>query len=188
LNYGDAIKALDARLAYIKSGKPMETAVRSVMAQMVVRIFEDGIKSDGSPIGQYNDSDELYVDPDTLPKTIAPRGKPGKERNVANRKTTYFKSYKALRSEVGRESGKVNIRLTNDLQSDWSNASVGDGIASNPKPKVISPTEYHIVLKRDNNADKRKGLESRYGDIFRLTKEEETFYFDQIRKEIALNA
>lgn len=167
----------------------MEQSVRAVMAQMVVRIFEEGKGSNGSALGSYNNTTELYVDPSTLPRNISPRGKPGKEKDVKNRKTVYFKSYQALRSEVGREAGFVNLRLTNDLQSDWSNAEVGKGdnkVADSPKPQKIGALEYHIKLKRPINREKREGLEAKYGDIFKLTANEKKYYFDVLSKSIAL--
>ena len=184
----NAIKRIDEQIAYLESGKPVEIAVRSVMADMAVRIFEDGLDSSGSKIGTYNSKDELYVKPSVLPRNVAPRGKPGKERNVQSRKTTYFKSYKDLRSEVGRESGFINLRLTNDLQSDWANARVRDGVAKTPNPTRVSNHEYRITLKRQVNIDKKRGLEKRFGPIFKLTKQEEQNYARYLRKELILNA
>ncbi len=188
MSYQTAIQNLEKKIEYLRSGKPLLIAVRSTMAEMAVRIYEDGQNSTGGDIGQYNSKDEIYVNPNTLPKKVAPRGKPGSSRNVKSRKTVYFKSYKALRDEQGRESGFVNIRLTNDLQSDWANAEIKDGVTSNPKPIEISKHEYHITLKRDVNVMKRRGLESRFGPIFKLTKDEEKFYFNILNKELVLNA
>lgn len=186
---GDAIQSLDNRIAFIESGKPIFLGARSALGQSVGRIFEDGEKSDGSQIGTYNSTNELWVNPNTLPRKVQPRGKPGKERNVQNRKTVYFKSYKDLRSEQGRESEKVNLRLTNDLQSDYANAQItGGGIAQNPQPIKVSAMEYKITLKRQGNIDKKAGLEKRYGKIFNLTQGEKNTFYDVVRKEVALNA
>lgn len=185
--YQEVISNLDKRIDHLRAGTAMERSVKSVMAQMVGRIFEEGKNSAGAGIGKYNGSNELYVNPDTLPRKVQPRGKPGKERNVKDRKTAYFTSYQALRSEMGRESGFINLRLTNDLQSDFANAQIsGDGVATSPEPKKISPLEYHITLKRDVNIKKRAGIEKRFGPIFNLTQGEKRFYFDVLEKEIAL--
>ena len=188
MTYQDSIKVWEERIKFLKSGIPLERAVRTIMPIIQNRIFEQGKGSNGNAIGSYNGSDELYVDPDTLPKNIAPRGKPGKEREVQNRKTVYFKSYKALRSEMGRESGKINLRLTNDLQSDWSNAEISKGSnqLGKPNPKKVSNYEYHISLKRDVNIEKAKGLEKRFGPIFAMTPDEVAKYFEILNKELAL--
>lgn len=186
ITYQQFIAKMDARIASLQSGVIMERAVRSVMAEAVVRIFEEGKNSSGGKIGSYNATKELYVNPNTLPRNVAPRGKPGKEKNVQSRKTVYFKSYKDLRSEVGRESGFVNIRLTNDLQSDYANAQVSGSTIATPEPLKISNTEYRITLKRTINQKKRAGLEAKYGNIFFLTQGEKERYFDVLRKEVAL--
>lgn len=186
MSYQSVISNIDKRIAVIESGLPMLRAVRSVMAVQHSRIFEEGKSSAGGAIGSYNDKDELYVNPSTLPRAVSPRGKPGKSKNIQNRKTVYFKSYEDLRSEVGRESGFVNIRLSGDLQSDFANASLTSDVIKAPEPVKISNLEYHVTLKRDINIKKKAGLEKKYGPIFKLTEREKTFYFDVLRKEILL--
>jgi hypothetical protein len=186
LSTTSVIATLNKRLEVLKVRSALGSAVRSIMAEMVVRIFEEGKNSSGGKIGTYNSTDELYVNPDTLPRRVSPRGKPGKERKVANRQTTYFESYKSLRREVGRESGFVNLRLTNDLQSDWANSEVTDGIAVNPKPVEVNQLRYDIRLKREINREKREGLEKKYGPIFKLTEQEKQRYFEILAKKLAL--
>lgn len=188
MTHQEVIAGIDRRIEALQAGVAMQRAVRSVMAAQTVRIFEKGQNSAGAAIGSYNNRDEMWVNPDTLPRNVSPRGKPGNTRKVkGQRKTAYFTSYQALRQEVGRESGFINLRLTNDLQSDFANAQIsGDGVISNPEPKKISTLEYHVTLKRDVNIKKRRGLEKRFGPIFNLTSGEKRFYLDVLRKEILL--
>lgn len=183
----DAIAKLDQRVKDVEKGNIVRIAASTVHAQMTKRIFEEGKKTSGGKIGNYNGRDELYVDPNTLPRRVTPRGKRGKERNISNRKTTWFASYRDLRREVGRESSFVNLRLTNDLQSDFANTSVsGSDVAKNPQPHKINNSTYAILLRRDINQEKRKGLEAKYGEIFSPTQEELNLFSETCKKEFLL--
>lgn len=188
MSFERVIANIDRRIKFLESGIPLERGVRSVMALQVERIFEQGKNAAGQDMGTYDSKNELYVNPSTLPKKITPRGKPGVERNVDSRKTVYFKSYKALREEMGRESGHINLRLTNDLQSDFANAQIKDGLVQNPEPQRVSKHEYKITLKREVNIQKKRGLEKRFGPIFSLTDHEKRVFFDVVEKESQLGA
>lgn len=182
---------------------PFERAVRNIVAMQARRIFIDGIKSDGSPIGQYS-TDPIYVNPNTgasprktsqktrsgfvlegLEPTVgkfgehiftartAHRGVPGTKAGDPHRTTYLPGGYKELRNRTGRRIDRVNITFSNDLLSDFCNAQV----AAKAAPVKISANEYHVSLKRSINQLKREGLEKRYGTIFNLmTKEREAFF------------
>lgn len=183
------IKDYDKVLREIKKGRPVQLAAVGVMGAMAERIFEQGQTTNGGLIGSYNSTDEIYINPDRLPRSTPRRGKPGRERAVSNRKTTYFTSYKAMRAEIGRESGKINLRLTNDLQSDFANSKVSAGtnsIAGQFRPTKINSLTYAVKLSRPQNVDKVKGLEGRFGPIFAPSRLENKIFADSLQKELML--
>ena len=152
-----------------KVGPGIFIAVKSIQSEQAERIFEKGISSDGSKIGDYNSTNPIYINSDKSPKKFKPEGKPKatttdkKKTKASNdkRKTKYFESYRAFRQQIGRESGFVNLRLFGRLQSDFVNA-----------PVQSSQFSYDVVLN-SLNAAKAKGNEAHFGKkIFGLTKEE----------------
>ena len=168
-----------ARLAKIEEGKSFAEAVANSHARQVPRIFDKGIKSDGSKIGQYNSSKDLYVNPKFAPKGFSTKGKTGKTtfKNGKKHKTGFFTSYKAFRASQGRETSFVNLRLFGRLQLDYTNGL-----------RRVSPLKWVAEVKTDINADKIQGNKERFGLTFSLTeKEREEFFKDQaeiLRREL----
>lgn len=164
----------------VQNNRPLQIAARTAMKDIVVRVFTDGKKTDGSLIGHYDTTKPMYVNPDLAPRATAnkikgieglkpTKGKHGDHtfKNGKEHKTTYVKSYSDFRKKMGRKVDKVNLVLSGDLQLDFSNGKV-----SNPTPLKVSTNEYVVGLARDENKDKREGLENKYGTIFFHTKEE----------------
>lgn len=159
-----------------QKAKPFEIAVYNIVALQAVRIFEKGLKSDGTLIGKYNTTSELYANPVNYKgggKFKPLKGKTGKSKfkNGSPHKTRYFKNYKELRKTLDRKTEFVNLQLNYDLFSDWANAPKGNA----PKrftPKKINNFEYEMRFSREINALKREGLEDKYGIIFNSTKKE----------------
>lgn len=156
----------------LANDNPLKIASRTAHKDMVQRIFEEGKRTDGGNIGQYDTKHPLYVNPNTAPRKTAVKakgiegllptqGKTGEHlfKNGKEHKTTYVKNYKDLRNRIGRRIDKVNLNLTGDLQLDISNGRV-------PTPVRISQHEYHITVKRGINSDKIRGNEKKYGKIF----------------------
>lgn len=162
-------KELIRRVVEVETGKSFAIGVNSAMSEQSVRIFQEGKKSDGSGIGNYDSKNPLYASDDTLPRQGNHTGKTGK-----GIKTSYYANYKALRSEQGRESGFVNLRLTNELQSDYNNSQVSasSNKLGTAKPIKKGNLEYEISLNKQINVDKKNGLEAKYGTIFDLSQEE----------------
>ncbi|REK33193.1 MAG: hypothetical protein DWQ44_09000 [Bacteroidetes bacterium] len=167
--------------------KPFTTAVLSTVAKQAKRIFSDGIKSNGSDIGQYDTKRPLYINPNESPRAGATRvsqglhptqGKHGDHtfKNGKVHKTTYVNNYKDLRNRIGRRIDKVNLTLTNDMFSDLCNAQS----PSKAAPDRISDAEYHLKFKRTHNAEKWEGLEKKYGKIGDLTAQEKEAFFKSI--------
>lgn len=159
------------RLQEIEKGKAFGEAVANSHSVQVPRIFEKGIKSDGSKIGQYNSSDPLYVNPKTAPKSFPTKGKTGKAtfKSGKKHKTGFFTSYKAFRSGQGRESNFVNLRLFGRLQLDYTNGL-----------RRISPLKWVAEVKTEESADKIEGNKDRFGLTFSLTKKEKADFFKDL--------
>lgn len=188
----------------IEKDIPLEIAARSTAALQSVRIFVEGKNSQGSLIGHgaYNDNKPLYVNPKTSPgRKFAPAGKPfefgktkgGKIKTVRSESrivkgvskphvTRWFPSYKAYRQTIGRNTTKVDLFLSGDLKSDFSNSSANPN--SPGKPIKSNNHEYLSGFKRDINAKKAEGIEKKYNDpIFSLTAEEKKNFFNIATKE-----
>lgn len=150
--------------------EPMIIAVKDTVGKMAIRIFEKGLASDGSKIGNYDTTKEIWADDSQLARDGDHKGKHG-----ADNKTTYFKNYQELRKKQGRESGFVNLRLTNRLQSEVLNKPLNkgfNGVGSPGDPEVVGELEM-VVSVSSQSLKKIQGNEKRFGkNIFNLTKEE----------------
>jgi len=175
---------LETKLAdLLKNNKPLRIGAYSALADMSERIFTQGNNSNGSPIGQYNDSTPIYVSPNQSPKKFPLKGKAGKTTfsDGSPHKTGYFDSYKAFRSQIGRRTDTVNLQLTGDFKSDLENP-----VNNIPTPLRVNMNEYEVRLKRPVNELKRSGLEDKYGTFTRHTSEELTRFYEVVEKELAL--
>lgn len=167
--------------------KPFEASVRNVVALQSVRIFTDGIKTDGSPIGHYDTTHPFYVNPNTSAGAVSKSkklnrqglkpttGKTGEHvfQNGKVHKTTYVNNYKDYRNRIGKRTDRVNLVLSGDLQLDFNNSQTSARVI----PKKISDVEYQVTLKREGNIDKMEGNEARFGRIFGLTKSEKDAFY-----------
>lgn len=141
--------------------------VRDAVSSSAVRIFEKGKGFFGS-IGSYNATDPIYISLKASPK---------KFRVSSGRKGRVFKSYKQYRQDIGRKTGFVNLRLSNELYNDYSNTKIAKTNTSASgltpaKPVKINNKKYMIVLSKEINAKKIGGMEKKYGEIFGVTKKE----------------
>lgn len=168
-----------------------ETAVLDLNTQMAQRIFIEGKNQQGSLTGHgaYNDNKPIYVNPDLSPgRKFTPAGNPNATRKKSTpHKTKWFPSYKAYRGAIGRRTDVVNLDLSNDLRFDFTAKKKG---GKGENPKKVNDFEFQLVLSRQENSDKRKGLEERYNnEIFTPSKDDlnhflETLNF-QIQKRIS---
>jgi len=165
---------LKNQIKILKSDKIMKLAVYSVNQRRIKRIFEDGKTSQGIQIGQYNDTTPVTISQEDAPKKIKIGGR--------------YRSYKAFRIAMGRESNFVNIRLNNRLQSDLANATLSKAttkLADN-NPIKVDNHKFIVTLKNQENINKIQFLEKKYGKIIDLTKGEISFYQDILEKEFRL--
>lgn len=164
-----------------KENIPLRIAARTTHAIITNRIFHEGKNSAGGSIGNYNTTTELWVEDKNLRRSGTHRGKTGKPT-----KTSYYKSYKALKQQQGFNPSVVNLRLQNELQSDFANVPMGPSNNSTPEPDTIrvSVNEYVIKLRKDVNVQKMNGLEDKYGSIFKHTKKEKKLFRKVAQKEL----
>lgn len=160
--------------------KLLRTVATTIGAIMKHRIHTEGKKSDGTNIGEYNDTDPIYVNPKNSPRNITPEGKPkkvgtfksgkkkGQDKIQGNKKnkTKYFSSYKSFRDHIGRDTSKINLSLSGSgMESDFG-ISAEDPIKTN--------TGYGLGFKNVLNALKAEGHVSRFGQIYVLSESEKT--------------
>lgn len=161
ITFDDFIKRMSSLNSEI-AGNAMIIGVKSAQSLMSERIFQKGEAVNGS-IGTYNSDDEIYVADKNLPRpgSATHKGKPNEKGKRKKIKTTYFESYQAMRSQQRREAGFVNLRLKNDLQTNFNNS-----------PVAISNNEVVIGLSTEN-MNKARGNEEHFGKkIFSLNEEE----------------
>jgi len=140
-----------------------ESAVVSTHSVQTQRIFGQGLDANGSPIGQYNSTDELYVNPKDAPKSFTPEGKYGDRtfQNGKQHKTKYFSSYKSFRSNQGRRDDVVNLNLSGLLFKDFASTVVPQG------NRVLTG------VRNAANVGKVDGAINKYGEVvFKLSENE----------------
>jgi hypothetical protein len=149
----------------IKANAPLQIAAQTVHAMRVHRIFDEGIQ--GAKYG----GGELYVADKNLRRAGSHKGKTGKTI-----KTTYFKNYADLKKQQGFSGDKVNMRLTNDLQSDFANSQKTDGTGASPVGQVIKVSNdlYVEALRRSENVVKLNAGIAKFGNFIAFTQEEKT--------------
>lgn len=165
--FADRLRAKANALA--KENKPLKIAAQTVHALRVQRIFHTGI--DGA---SYNTTKELWASDKSLRRKGTHRGKTGKPT-----KTSYFKSYYDLKRNQGFNPNVVNLRMTNNLQSDFANQNLSpstDAPPMNSAPIMVSVNHYVERLARAENVKKWKKLTRKYGKFGAFTKEERAVF------------
>lgn len=159
---------------------PLQRAADDTHIKMVKRIFSDGGAVSGK-IGNYNSTDEIYVNPKDSPKSFSKRGKvstSSKFKNGKERKTGFFESYKAFRGAIDKPTGTVNLHLSGDLELDFSNAG---------KTTKLSPLKRVSTIDRGENIKKAEGNEKHFGkQIFALRASEKKNFLERIDQELGL--
>lgn len=181
--YLDKIKRQN--VALMKENVPLQIAAQTTHALITNRIFHEGRATDGGPIGSYDNTNEMWVENDQLRRAGTNKGKTGEPI-----KTSYYKSYKALKRQQGFNADVVNLRMKNELQSDFASGKIDSiGQNSDAVPKVEtykkSPQEYQIRLSKQINVDKMEGAEKRFSKrIFAHTEDEKKQFRNVARKEL----
>lgn len=157
----------------IKENKPLKIAAQTIHTLRVLRIFHEGLNQNGSSIGTYNTSTEIYASNDQLRKKGTGKGKNGQStfKNGNKHKTSYYKSYRDLKVQQGFNASGVDLRMTNNFQSDYANATLNKTSDKSPeaKPFKANVNTYQEKLSRQENVDKLEGFEKKYGKVFNFT-------------------
>ena len=173
--------------------KLLRTVASTVGGEMKDRIHGKGLKADGTDIGKYNTTKEIYVNPKDSPVNLKPEGKPrkvgvfksgkkkgqdkfkGNKVRTIKRKgelfasetkhtTKYFESYEAFRKHVNRRTDKINLSLHQvGMEQDF-------GVVAGEPFKTRDG--YGLGFKNVLNALKAEGHEKRFGKIYSLTQSE----------------
>lgn len=164
----------------VTKNKPLELAVRSVMAEQSKRIFINGLNASNGVIGSYKGG-EIYVSPNankSLPK-FPLKGKYGnaKFKDGSPHKTGYFTSYLSFKEKIGRNKKikTVDLFLTGALQRNWSNAKVLSGAMA----RRINSNNYVVALTNENYVKTE-----RYGNVFGLSKSEKDVFIKVLNYEL----
>jgi len=150
-----------------KENLPLKIAATSVHADRINRIFHVGLNSNAGRIGTYDTTRELWVSDDQLRRAGTHRGKTGKRI-----KTSYYPNYKDLKKQQGFRNDRVNLRMTNNLQSEFANKNISSSSNSVPKNATPIKVNKNKYVERIDNDGKLKGIEAKYGDVFGFTKGE----------------
>jgi hypothetical protein len=155
---------------------PYKIAVQTVHALRINRIFHVGLNASAGRIGSYDTKREIYASDDQLRRKGTHKGKSGKTKFQSGKahKTSYYKNYKALKQQQGFNASRVNLRMTNNLQSEFANVNISK--SSNSAPKGSMPVKVNPLLyvERIDNLNKLEGIEKKYGDVFGFTNGERT--------------
>lgn len=156
-------------------------AINQLEADYKTRIFSDGRNSSGASIGAYS-TKPTYVSiagaqarygSQIKTSALTPKGKngSGKFKNGNTKKSQYFDDgYSGFRAQVGRQTSKVDLNLTGNLQNQI----------------VSGVSERGVALGYlDNQAQGlASDLESKYGRVFEPTDDEVEASFDVLEQEL----
>lgn len=151
-NIQKVVLQFENKLNNIQVSKLQREIATYLKASNLARVNE-GKALDGTLIGSYNSTNELYVNPAKSPKVFPPRGKNGelKFKNGKPHKTGYFPSYRDFRKTIGRKTGIVNLQLSGKMFEDWIMMQEGKdwviGFASEYGANVSHGNEKHFAKK-----------------------------------------
>lgn len=175
------ISKLRQQQAELRGTRAVFIAASTAHADQVERIFTDG-NAVSESIGNYNDSDPIYIDPADSPRAVTPKGKSGNKvfKNGKPHKTAFFSSYQEFRKAVSRESSFVNLDLTGRLKSEYENSL-----------QRQDNFNFESRLRTDLSEQKAIGNQRRFGKvIFGASDKERDTFRETMRFEInrVLNA
>lgn len=160
---------------------PVFIAASDTLAKMSERIFFNGLNVAGQT-HQYNSTTPIYLNTQKN-RVSTPKGKPGANRNIKDRKTAYFPSYKAYRESVGLIAKRVVYENIGDLRSDFENLNApGEG---GPRVRKVIGKKWAVAVKiiRPVNVKKSERLDKKYGLTFAITASEKQNYIDVAKEE-----
>jgi len=139
------------------------------------RIFDNGLKADGSKIGEYS-TEPTYFSSSTFVRKAAfkPLGKPNAEgKQKRNKKTMFLQGgYSEFRGIQGRENQFINLKLSGSEERAFKTMKFGNST-------LFGNTDQH-------ESDKIQGQQDRFDGIFELSEDEKKFIREEITKQAIL--
>lgn len=148
-------------------------AASVALADMIIRVTDEGLAADGTKIGDYSTS-PMYVSGKAIPPPKSPfTGKEGnsKKKNGDPYKSKYYASgYSGYKTDIGRNAlGSVNFSLKGTMIADFS---LNNDIQNAP---IETSKGWGLGFRQKLNAEILKGNEAKYKKaiLSNITKEEE---------------
>lgn len=151
-------------------------AMTEMQGEYIERIFTQGLKSDGTPIGTYSTKPAYYTKEQFVRKgAFKAQGKTSSKdfANGNKRKSMYIGTgYAGLRKVQGRQNEKKDYNYSGSLKQGFS--VLKDGA------EVLFGQSSQFEIK------KMKGLEKRDGSVFQLAQGERDLLRDAISEGMAI--
>jgi hypothetical protein len=146
------LELIDELNELTKDNTVILSVASTMLAVTAVRIFDDGLAADGSPIGQYS----------TKPISVS------RKRQSRKTRSTYFKEgWKQYKQETGHDPNKVNLVDSGQMRDDWSIVEEGNNTIG-------------LGFKNELNSLKADGNEKRFGKEIFAHGPEEDEVFDKV--------
>lgn len=148
--------------------RALRVAANTVHAKHKDRIFGLGKAADNSAIGDYSRK-PTYISPRNSPVALRPQGKTGETtfKDGTPHKTQYFgEGYFGFRQYAGRQTGTVDLRLSGQMENDYTVEPDGTGYASG--------------FNNRTNFAKAKGNERHFGKVIFEASEDEIELFVKV--------
>lgn len=134
------------------------------------RIFDNGLKSDGSQIGEYSNK-PIYVGKDEFVRKAAfkPHGKPDANGKKRTKNKTMFIAggYSEFRSIQGRETNHINFKYSGSEERAFKTMKFGNAA-------LFGNTDLNESIKIESQQEK-------FGNTFELSEGEKQFIRDEIQ-------
>lgn len=133
------------------------------------RIFDNGLKSDGSQIGEYSNESGYYSKDKFIRKAaFKPHGKPNADGAKRTKNKTMFIAggYSEFRSIQGRETKHINFKYSGSEERAFKTMKFGNAA-------LFGNTDLNESIKIESQQE-------RYGNTFELSEVEKQFIRDEI--------
>lgn len=180
------VKKLNKFALSIQDIKPFYEATNEVIIMQEDRIFNKGLDSKGSPVGNYSTA-PIYISLRATPKKFPAKGKTGqtKFKNGKQHTSGYFAGgYYQFKQAIGRAGAgkKINLELFGHFRK---------GFANSANPAKLSKTGFEVVYSVKhtgaNPKGKVEGIIAEYPQAFKLSTKEREYILEKFR-EIFIDA
>lgn len=181
------VKKLNKFALSIQDIKPFYEATNEVIIMQEDRIFNKGLDSKGSPVGNYSTT-PIYISLSASPKKFPPKGKRGeiKFKNGKRHTSGYFAGgYYQFKQAIGKAGAgkKIILELFGHFRKGFANSGANQPIIIKNGFEIV----YSIRHTGANPANKIEGIMERYPNAFKLSKKEREYILEKFR-EIFIDA